>query len=111
MEFLERSHDIPKAVRLGHCKVCNSETDRKGYPLYNGDDMRALYVRFAGKFERVGSLYEKCGHVEIDVEKYRMLVNRDERILREKYAKERQLNKDLEGERVDFPPIEAAEIV
>ena len=88
MTFVKRSFDAFNRTRQGRCKVCNAGEDSRGYPCWKHDDMRALYVRFGGKFERVGWLFEKCGHVELESEKYRMLVQKDENARRENRRRE-----------------------
>ena len=85
MAFIKRSFGGVSGLRTGCCRKCHGIDESRNY-----DDMRALYVRFAGKFERIGSLFEKCGHVEIDKEKYCSLVSVDEGKIREKWEKKEE---------------------
>jgi hypothetical protein len=93
--------------RSGFCKQCHGKDDKS---WYHHDPMRALYVRFTGKFERIGWVFEKCGHVEIDNEKYRSRHEEIERVKNEKHTKrwnERIGNSgEDENVRTEYPPIE-----
>jgi hypothetical protein len=54
---------------------------------YHRDPMRSLYVRFSDKFERIGWVFERCGHMELDREKYRRRREEIEQVKNEKYDK------------------------
>ena len=54
-----------RGQRLGCCEKCHKRHPSWG--RWNTDRMRAIYIREPDVgFKRIGWLFEKCGHIEID---------------------------------------------
>jgi hypothetical protein len=78
LKFVERNFILNQRRRGSRCEICHPDS---------GDERnatRTLYVRFNSKFVPIGWIFEDCGHVKIDAEKYRSLVEVDEQKVRDR---------------------------
>jgi len=96
LKFVERKFALNQRRRGSRCEICHPDNGGER------DVTRTLYVRFNSKFVPIGWIFEDCGHIKIDAEKYRSLVEVDEQKVKDRKELAAIVAKDEEYDRFVF---------